>query len=360
MTAPSKVLITGASGNIGTALLRRLADRADIDVVGVVRRPPPSEPPYDGVRWHQADLAEDSADAVLDEAMIGVDAVVHLVWAFQPTRRPDYLRRVGVAGTARVLAAASRAGVGHVVHMSSVGAYAPKTGDDPVDESYPHTGMPTSRYSTDKASAEALLDDHEREHPGAMTLTRIRPGIVMQRAAGAALSRYGLPAYFPTWLLPHLPLLPLDRTFAVPVVHSDDVADALVRVLDQRPGGAFNLAAQTPMTRDVVADVLGARAVHVPAPVLRAVVAGSWRLRLQPLSPGWIDLAFAVPMQDSTRAREELGWQPRHSPREALAEAVEGMAANAHTDSPALRPRSVVDRVRALAVAGPVSRRRRS
>lgn len=356
----TRLLITGASGNIGTALLRRLAGREDVEIIGLARRPPPPEPPYDNVRWHRIDLSEDTSEAALDEAMTGVDAVVHLAWAFQPTRRPDYLTRVGVGGTAAVLAAADRAGVGHFVHMSSVGAYAARTSDVGVDESYPHTGMRSSQYSTDKAAAEDLLDTHARDHPGGMTITRIRPGIVMQRDAGAALDRYGLPAYFPARLLPYVPLLPLDRGFAIPVVHSDDVADALARVLDQRRGGAFNLAADEPLTREIVADVLGARAVHVPAPILRALVAGSWRLGLQPLSPGWIDLAFAVPLQDCTHAHHDLGWRPTADARRTLSDAVEGMAGNAGTSSPALRPRSVLNRLHVLVTAGPISRRRRS
>ena len=356
----TRVLITGASGNIGTALLRRLADRDDVEVVGLARRPPPPEPPYDGVRWHRVDVSEDTSQAALEEAMTGVDAVVHLVWAFQPTRRPDYLHRVGVGGTRAVLTAAHAAGVTHFVHMSSVGTYAPKVSDIPVDESYPHTGMPTSQYSSDKADAEGVLDGYLRDHPDGMTITRIRPGIVMQRDAGAALDRYGLPAYFPVQLLRHLPVLPLDARFAIPVVHSDDVADALVRVLDQSRGGAFNLAADEPLTREIVADVLGARAMQMPATVLRALVARSWRFRLQPLSPGWIDLAFAVPLQDCTRAHHELGWRPRADPRLTLADAVAGMAGNVGTSSPALRRESLPHRLRTLVTRGPVSRRKQS
>lgn len=356
----TRLVITGASGNVGTAVLRRLAGRTDIEVVGVVRRPPPSTPPYGGVRWHRADISEDTADAVLDEAMDGVEAVIHLAWAFQPTRRPQYLRRVGVGGTERVLAAADRAGVRQFVHMSSVGAYGRKISDVPVGESYPHTGMSTSEYSVDKAAAERLLDSYENEHPDGMTVTRIRPGIVLQRDAGAALTRYGLPAYFPTQVLKHLPLLPLDRSFAVPVVHSDDVADALVRVVDRGLGGAFNLAADQPLTRSIVADVLGARALQVPAPVLRAAVSGSWRLHLQPLSPGWIDLAFAAPLQDCTRAHQELGWRPTSNPRDALIDALAGITGNIGTDSPALRSQSLANRLLDAVRSGPVSHRKRS
>ncbi|MBO1755010.1 NAD-dependent epimerase/dehydratase family protein [Allobranchiibius sp. CTAmp26] len=356
----TRVLVTGASGNIGTALLRRLADREDVQVVGLARRPPPPEPPYDDVRWHRVDLGDDNSQAALEEAMVGVDAVVHLVWAFQPTRRPVYLHRVGVGGTKAVLTAAHAAGVDHFVHMSSVGTYAPKASNVPVDESYPHSGMPTSQYSSDKAAAETLLDAYGREHPQGMTVTRIRPGIVMQRDAGAALDRYGLPAYFPVKLLRYLPLLPLDRRFAIPVVHSDDVADALVRVLDQSRGGAFNLAADEPLTREIVADVLGARAVQMPAPMLRSLVSGSWRARLQPLSPGWIDLAFGVPLQDCARAHHDLGWRPSADPHRALSDAVAGMTGNVGTSSPALRRESLPQRLRTLVTEGPVSRRKRS
>jgi UDP-glucose 4-epimerase len=354
----STLLITGASGNIGTALLRRLADEPDLEIIGVARRPPPPQPPYDRVAWHAVDISDDASVPALRKILAGVDTVVHLVWAFQPTRDPQFLEEVGVGGSARVLAAADEAGVAHLVHMSSVGAYAPKTSDEPVTESYPHTSMPSSLYSTHKAAAERNLDDYERDHPGGMTITRVRPGIVVQHDAGAALSRYGLPGYLPVRLLRAVPLLPLDRRFAVPVVHSDDVADAVARIVQRRAGGAFNVAADQPLTRTDIAAVLHARAFHVPAPVLRSVVSLSWRLNLQPLSPGWIDLAFAVPLQDSQRAHTELGWHASVEPRAALEAAISGITANAGTASPSLRPRSAFERIRTLVTAGPVSRRK--
>src|SRR3954466_2723599 len=112
------VAVTGASGNLGTALLRRLtAPEAEVaGVRGLARREPPDVAPYAGVRWHLTDLGEDDSQAVLAEFVDGADAVVHLAWALQPGRQPEDLRRVNVGGTRRVVGAAAAAGVDHFVH----------------------------------------------------------------------------------------------------------------------------------------------------------------------------------------------------------------------------------------------------
>lgn len=350
-----RIVITGASGNVGTALLRRLAGTGH-ELVGVCRRPPAQGHPYDTVRWHALDLAGPAVEAALRPVLRGADAVVHLAWGFQPSRDVDYLHRTGVDGTAAVVAAAQAQGVPHLVHMSSVGAYSPGPGR-PVTESWPTGGIDTLAYSIGKVAAERLLDEHEARHPGGTAVARMRPGLIVQRAAGSALLRYGMPAYVPAALVRHLPLLPVDRSLVVPLVHSDDVADAVARVLEQRVTGPFNLAADPPVTRDLIAEVLGARAVHLPRALLRQAADLAWRAQLQPLDPGWLDLAFAVPLLDTTRARHELGWAPRVDARTALAQVVEGIADAAAAPSPALRPRSVVAELAALARRGPIMTR---
>jgi hypothetical protein len=103
--------------------------------------------------------------------------------------------------------------------------------------------------------------------------------------------------------------------------------------------------------------VLGARAVHLPKPVLRTVADLAWKARLQPLDPGWIDLAFAVPLLDTTRARTELGWEPSVDAETALAQVVAGMADRAGTSSPALRARTVLGELGALVRRGDVADR---
>ena len=231
-----RIVITGASGNLGSALVRRLG-RDDHDLVGISRRAPATR--RANIEWVTADLTEDSAVPVLREAFADADAVVHLAWGFQPTHDLAYLEEaLGVGGTRRVLEAVTAASGLHLVHMSSLGAYSPRQGDLPVDESWAREGVPTSPYSQHKAAAERLLDSHEQADPD-LTITRIRPGIIGQRTAGSSLLRYGVPAVVPSKVLDLLPVLPLDRGLAIPMVRADDVAEAVERVLVGRVGGAF-------------------------------------------------------------------------------------------------------------------------
>jgi UDP-glucose 4-epimerase len=350
-----RIVITGASGNVGSALLRRLASDGGHELVGVARRTPGSDFPFTEAEWANVDLTRDDA-AALHRACDGADAVVHLAWGFQPSHREDHLRELGVGGTRRVVEAVVATGVPHLVHMSSVGAYSPKRDDAPVDETWPTEGVPTSMYSRHKVAAERLLDRLEAE-AHAVLVTRMRPGIIGQRRAGSALLRYGLPALVPAGLLRHVPVLPLDRRLTVPMVHADDVADAVARVLEARAPGAFNLAAAPPVHAEDVAASLHARLVHVPSAAVRAAVSASWHARLQPLDPGWIDLGYAVPLLDTTRALRELGWSPSTDATSVLAETLAGMQEAASAGSPVLRGRTVWSGALRAARRGPVSSR---
>jgi nucleoside-diphosphate-sugar epimerase len=351
-----RIVVTGASGNIGSALLRRLSRVGSHHVVGIARRPPGGGV-ADGATWVALDLSDEACEGPLRQAMAGADAVVHLAWGFQPSHDTHYLERLEVGGTQRVLDAADTTGVRHLVHMSSIGAYAKRTSMRPVDESWPTTGIPSLAYSRHKAAAERMLDEYEQSG-GGLTVTRVRPGIVGQRSAGSALLRFAVPAFVPAVALRHLPVLPLDHRISIPLVHSDDVADAVVRALDRRAGGAFHLAADPPAWPSHIGDAFGAPVVPFPATVLRGLAWAAWQTRLQPVDPGWLDLALSVPMLDTSRARQELGWEPTRSGPEVLQELVDGIVHACSGSTPALRPRTVAGQLGRLVRRGPASQRR--
>ncbi|MEE6272286.1 NAD-dependent epimerase/dehydratase family protein [Georgenia wangjunii] len=346
-----RVVVVGASGNVGTAVLRALHRRPEVtSVVGVARRfPDRSSAPYDGAEWVRADIGEPvrgSAEemellAHLEGTFAGADAVVHLAWLLQPNHEREVLRRTNVEGTRRVALAAAGAGVRHLVVGSSVGAYGGVDDDLPRDETWPTLGVPTSEYSVDKAAQERVVDEVHRDNP-AMVVARVRPGLIFQEAAGAEIARYFLGRFVPVRPLRRhrLPFAPLPAGVRAQALHADDVADAYARIVVQRAGGPFNLAADDLLTADALARVLDhGRLVELPPRLVRAVVAGTWHAHLQPTSPGWVDLAMSVPVMDTTRARVVLGWRPRRTAASALRELMRGIAHGEGGASVPMRPR---------------------
>jgi nucleoside-diphosphate-sugar epimerase len=322
-----KVVVTGASGNVGTALLAALDP--SVDVVGVARRVPPSG----RARWTPVDIGMPGAEEILVETMRGADAVVHLAWLVQPSRDEKALYRTNVAGSDRVFTAAVRAGVPHLVHMSSVGAYSPGDKVRRVDEQWPVDGVRTSSYSRHKSAVEHLLDVVERDNP-ALVVTRLRPGLILQRSAATEIKHYFLGPLVPTMLLRlafarRLPVLPLPRRMVLQFVHASDVAEAISRVLTTRPPGAFNVVAEPVIGPRELADLVGARHIPIPAAVLRFFAAATWALHAQPTAPGWIDLALSAPLLSADRARSELGWEPSVDARDAVRELLAGFAEQA-------------------------------
>jgi nucleoside-diphosphate-sugar epimerase len=331
-----RVVVTGASGNVGTSLLRALEGEAAVtSVLGLARRRPELE--LAKTTWASADVAADD----LAGHFRGADVVVHLAWLIQPSHDPFAMWRTNVVGTERVLTAASQAGVGALVCASSVGAYSPGPKDRPVDETWPTHGITTSAYSRDKAYQERLLDLFEHDHPG-VRVVRLRPALTFKRVAASEIRRFFLGPLVPGSLAraDAIPVVPKVKRLRTQAVHTDDVGQAyrLAVVGDAR--GPFNLAAEPVLDADTLAGLLHARPVRVPAGLLKAGAAATWRLHLQPVSPGWLDLALQSPLLDAGRAAAELGWRPRRSAVEALQELLAGLRERAGADTPPLDPQA--------------------
>jgi UDP-glucose 4-epimerase len=329
-----RVVVTGATGNVGTSVLRALAEDPGVETItGLARRLP--EVHWPKVTWIAADVTE----ADLASIFRGADAVVHLAWLIQPSRDLVLTERVNVRGSERVFAAVAEARVPALVHASSVGAYSPGPKDHRVDESWPTDGVRSSFYSRHKSAVERLLDAFEREHPE-VRVVRLRPGLIFKREAASGIRRLFTGPLLPSPLVrPSLvPVVPDVPRLRVQAVHSSDVGEAYRLAVVRDVRGAFNVAAEPVLDPPEVARILGARTVPVPARALRAAAALSWRLRLQPTPPGWLDLGRGVPLMDVGRAREELGWEPRRSAGEALLELMAGLRDRAGLHTPPLEP----------------------
>jgi UDP-glucose 4-epimerase len=331
------VVVTGASGNIGSAVLRELTSDGEHDVLGVARRKPyiPHESAFASVHWQPADVAHDDLDAVF----AGADAVVHLAWMFQPTRRPAVTWTTNVVGTRRVLEASTRQGVGAVVCASSVAAYSPVDHDEPVDESSPTDGASDAAYAREKAYVERMLDAFEATHPETRVV-RMRPAFVFQRSAASEQRRiFGGTLARPTFFdRRHIPVLPVPHGLRMQAVHAGDVARAFSAAVHRSVTGAFNLAGDGILRRGELGALLDARTVDVPVDVVHAALAAAWRARLAPVPAELFDALLHVPVMASDRARAELDWQPRHSGADALSALFSGAQMRAGSTMPPLQP----------------------
>ncbi len=330
-----RVVVTGASGTIGTSVLAALGrDPAVDEVVAVARRvPAPEHRGPAGTRWVGADVARDD----LAPAMAGAGAVVHLAWVLNPSRDRAELRRINVEGSRRVFAAAVAAGARTIVHASSLGVYAAGPKDRLVDEGWPATGIPGFSYSEDKVAVERGLDALEAAHPG-VRVVRLRPVLVLKRGAAAHLRRELVGAWLPGRLVApeRLPLVPRNPRLRTQVAHTDDVAEAFRLALHADVRGAFNLAADPVVDGPSFAARTGGRTVPVPVLPVRVAHQVAHLLRIVPAEPGWTDETLLSPLVDPGRARRELGWSPRHTSLDALLELLEGLRAGDGDATPPL------------------------
>jgi nucleoside-diphosphate-sugar epimerase len=329
-----RVVVVGATGNVGTSTVRALVNDPDVtSVVGLARRRPSS--PLDGVEWREADVR--SSDLV--SHFRGADAVVHLAWLIQPSRDLDTVRAVNIDGSARVFEAVAAADVPVLVYASSVGTYSPGPKDRLVDESWPADGIASSFYSRHKAEVEQLLSVFETTHQDVRTV-RLRPGLIFKRGASSEIRRYFAGPFLPSPLLrPSLiPIVPDVPRLRFQAVHSLDVGEAYRLAVVRDVRGAFNIAADPVLDPRELGRLLGARPVRMPAGLLRGAAQVTWKLRLQPTPAGWVDMALGVPLMSTARARNELGWQPSHTSGEALLELLGGMRDSAGEDTPPLEP----------------------
>ena len=312
---PLTVAVTGPTGDIGRAFLRALERDTRVGrVLGMARRDfDPEAMGLTKTRYRRGDVLDRAA---VRRLVVGADVVVHLAFVILGGR--DETRRVNLLGSRNVFGAAARASrVQRLVYTSSVAAYGfHPDNPQPLTETVPVRGTDAFYYSAQKAELEAALVE---EIAGSQVAPYVfRPSIVAGGDALALIEQ--IPA-----LLRHLPLGPVVPDPGVPfqLVHQDDVASALASaVAGDGPPGTYNLAGPGELHARDLARALGWPSVPIPhLAATLAAEAASW-LPLLPPQAYWLNALRVPVLMDTARAREELGWEPRHDAHEVLAQTV--------------------------------------
>jgi UDP-glucose 4-epimerase len=322
------VAVTGPTGEIGKAFVRALERARDVRrVIGMARRPfDPRAEGWRKVAYRRGDVLDRGA---LAELVDGVDVVVHL--AFIIIGGAAESRAVNLEGSRNVFDATVAAGVKRLVYASSVAAYGYHADNpQPLTEDVPARGSASHYYSAQKAEVEALL---EKTLAGSKTDAYVlRPCIVAGPDAPMLID--SLPYTQISERLPRAvlrlldgvpilkPVLP-DPGVPFQLVHHDDVATALrAAVLGRGPGGAYNIAGSGLLTVSELAQELGWYTIPVPELAVDAVAEMVGRLGFLPAQAQWVS-AFREPViMDTSKARRELGWRPRHSALQTLHETI--------------------------------------
>jgi UDP-glucose 4-epimerase len=302
-----RYLVTGGSGYIGSRLVSHLSSREATERIAIADvRPPRHYQPK--TSFHQLDVRDRGGTRALLE-QVRPDALVHLAYILDPIHDEALMYDVDVNGTQNVLDAASAAGVGQVLVTSSATAYgAFPDNPQPLEEHHPVRGQPNFSYARDKTESDRLCQLWAHQHPDAV-MTIVRPCQVFGPTVNNYLVRLWLSQPFqPDTGSPDIPLQ---------FVHEDDLADALVLLLEGRHSGAFNVAPDDGIGGRECADLIGLKRRRMPLGAVRKMAAAMWKLRQAEAPPGALEFALHPWVVSNERLRS-LGWEPRHTSRETF------------------------------------------
>jgi UDP-glucose 4-epimerase len=324
------VAITGPTGDIGRALLRRLDKSPEVDrIIGMARRPfNPSDLGLEKTEYRQGDILDEDSTAALVE---GADVLVHL--AFVIFGSHEETQRINLEGTRNVFGAATSAGLKRFVYTSSVAAYGfHEENPQPLTEEVAPKGTDEFYYSQQKAELEREL--HRMVDGSDVETYVFRPSIVAGEDAlmmiEVMLQQMQLGGRLPqitSFLnsVPFLkPVLP-DPGTPFQLVHHDDVAQALTAAVTGRgEPGIYNLAGEGTISFGDLASALGWYSVPVPNFAVDLTAELVARVPFAPAEFSWINAARVPVIMDTEKARDKLGWDPAYDTRATLADTVEG------------------------------------
>jgi len=238
------------------------------------------------------------------------DVLIHLAFVLNPVHDEQTMYDIDVNGTQNVLEAASAAGVGHVLVTSSTTAYG-AFADNPVPLTEEDTvrGAPDFSYARDKAESDRLCQLWALQHPERV-MTIVRPCIVFGPDVDNYIVRLWLKQPFRADLGMGDPPLQF--------VHVDDVAEALIALLEGRHAGAYNVAGDGLMTNRECAELIGTPIRKMPLWLYRRLARVMWKLRQSEVPPGGIEFALHSWLLSNEKLKRTTGWGPKHTSRETF------------------------------------------
>ncbi|WP_122073487.1 SDR family oxidoreductase [Pseudophaeobacter sp. EL27] len=303
----TKVLITGAAGDVGSALLRELAQGEDspYEVVATDIRPPADLP--QGIRFEVLDVRGEGPDQLIGRER--PDVVIHLASIVSPTTR-DFAHQVDVIGSRNVLAACRTHEVKRLVVTSSGAAYGYHPDNSvPLVESDPIRGNPEFAYSDHKRQVEEMLAQARSEAPDLEQVV-LRVGTVL----GAGLENQITALFHKPRLLA---LMGCESPFVF--IWTRDLARILKRAIQVGPAGIYNVAGDGALGVSDLSKALNKPVLRLPIWLLKLALAVAHPLKLSRYGPSQVRFLQYRPVLDNSALKARFGYVPDLTSAEVFA-----------------------------------------
>ncbi len=306
-----RVLITGAAGFIGQQLLNELAvQHPKWTLIAADIRPQTKQ----GLKMNVEPVLLDISDhqQVLEcVAAWKPDAIVHLASVVTPPRGMSdaQLHAIDVGGTRSIVEAALASKVQQLIVTSSGAAYGyfPENADW-IDENDPLRGHDHFAYAKHKREVEELLAHTRRKHPELKQLV-LRPGTILGKRVNNQI----------TDMFKKRSVLGIkgsDSRFVF--IWDQDVVAIIRKGLDSGAQGIYNLAGDGALSLSEIAGILGKPYRPLPAGLISGALRILKPLGLSQYGPEQLDFLRYRPVLNNRRLKEEFGYQPRYTSREAF------------------------------------------
>ncbi|TVP74956.1 MAG: NAD-dependent epimerase/dehydratase family protein [Nitriliruptor sp.] len=309
MTEGRRVLLTGVSGQFGGLVARALEQRDDVlEIVGIDVREPPND--LRRTEFVRADLRNPLVGRVLEAAAI--DTVLHLSLTSQPGAAGGRtsMKEHNVIGTMQLMAACQASSVLRRVVLKSTGAVYGSAHTDPAlfrEDSTPRI-PPRQGFGKDAGEAEGYVRMLGRRRPD-LDLTILRlANLVGPRVDSAFQSFFALP------------VLPTVVGFdpRLQFCHEEDAVGALVQAATGDRHGTVNVAGAGTLYLSQAIRLAGRVPVPVPLPFVSGLSAALRRSGRADVSPDQLRMLQFGRVMDTTRLREEFGFEPEYTTRAAF------------------------------------------
>jgi UDP-glucose 4-epimerase len=307
--SPKSVAITGASGYVGARLLRKLEDEEDISKLVAIDSLPPAVP-IRNMAAYRTNVTEPIDDALSQH---NVSTVVHLAFIARRGRNRqevDSIREANLAALGSVLESSARAGVNHIVYLSSHTVYGAHADNPvPLTDEAPLRPMPDFPYGYDKFLSEQMLQEFQETHPD-IAVTILRSCMVLGPSAGNYITK----AFFRPWLLGVI-----DYDPPLQFVYEDDLARILTIVIQRRLPGVFNVAGDGVVFYKEFAEMIKSRLINLPAFLAYGLAQMSWNLHIQRESTSCgLDLVRYPMVLSTGKLHQATGYRFWHTSMETL------------------------------------------